>query len=70
MQNKLGLGAVPDPNEHIKNGISTRSIVLMILDKLYSIFKTNQLNGISQIKFCASLGNKNIVYLFICRRGK
>ena len=51
MQNKLGLGAVPDPDDYIKNGITTRSIVLMILDKLYSIFKTNELIGISNSFF-------------------
>lgn len=45
MKDQLNLGSGPaNPDELIANGITTRTTVLMILDKLYSIFKNNQLN--------------------------
>ena len=45
MQNKLGLGTSVNSEELIKSGIGNRITVLMILDKLYSIFKNNSING-------------------------
>lgn len=45
MHNKLGLGSGVNSEELIKNGIANRITVLMILDKLYSVFKNNQING-------------------------
>lgn len=45
MRDHLNLGSGPaNPDELIAKGITTRTTVLMILDKLYSIFKNNQLN--------------------------
>ena len=45
MQNKLGLSTNFNTEELVKNGISHRITVLMILDKLYSVFKNNPING-------------------------
>ena len=45
MQNKLGLGVSVNSEELIKSGIGNRITVLMILDKLYSVFKNNPING-------------------------
>lgn len=46
MHNKLGLGSGVNSEELIKNGIANRITVLMILDKLYSVFKNNQINEV------------------------
>ncbi len=50
MQNKLSLGTSFNSEELIKTGIANRITVLMILDKLYSVFKNNPING--SLDFC------------------
>ena len=45
MRNKLGLAVEATPEEFVHNSAQNKFTVLMILDKLYSIFKNHALIG-------------------------
>ena len=45
MRSKLGLGVDASPDEFANDNVPNKFTVLMILDKLYSIFKNHELIG-------------------------